>query len=74
MPTTYLSPLNVGGMPMAKQKQNPFAKMVRSLAHKKNAPKNPKAVAAKIGMAKLGKKKFEAKAVAGRKKAARKKK
>jgi hypothetical protein len=50
------------------EKHMGFAKLERSLAHKKNGPRNPAAVAAAIGRRKLGNKAFEAKALAGRKK------
>lgn len=43
-----------------------FDKMVGKLSHEKHPPKNPKAVAAKIGMDKYGKAGMARKAAAGR--------
>lgn len=49
-----------------------FGKLVGALKHKKHPPKNPAAVAYKAGVAKFGKKTMAKKAVAGKKRAARK--
>lgn len=49
-----------------------FGKLVNSLAHRKHAPRNPKAVAAFIGRKKYGPKKFAKMSAAGRRKHRRK--
>lgn len=53
--------------PLLIEKHMGFKKLKASLAHKKNHPKNPGAVAAVIGREKFGKAKFQAMAAKGRK-------
>jgi hypothetical protein len=55
-----------------KSKRIGFKKLTRKLAAK--GVRNPKALAASIGRKKLGKKEFQRRAAAGRRKAARKRK
>lgn len=52
--------------PLLTEKHMGFKKLKRSLAHKKNHPSNPGAVAAFIGRQKYGKKKFQSMAAKGK--------